>query len=187
MAHYSHPRELEPEVARRALERVLATGATVRCQAPLIRGVNDDPGTWAELWRREVRAGAIPYYMFVERDTGARRFFEVPLARALEIYERAVATGSGLAGTARGPVMSATPGKVLVAGLAEVEGTPAFALKMIRARDTANLGRIEFARYDPTAAWLDQLESIGEPGRAPFAGVTSLTRESRAGLSLNSV
>jgi L-lysine 2,3-aminomutase len=168
MAHYSHPRELEPEQSRRALARVLATGASVRCQAPLIRGVNDDAGVWAELWRREVRAGAVPYYMFVERDTGARAFFEVPLARALAIHAGARAATSGLAHTARGPVMSARPGKVLVSGLAEVGGERAFALKLIRARDPGLAGRIEFARFDRAAAWLDELESLDRPGAAPF-------------------
>ena len=56
----------------------------VRCQAPCIRHVNDDPSTWAELWRLQVQLGAIPYYMFVERDTGPKRYFELPLARVLE-------------------------------------------------------------------------------------------------------
>ena len=168
MAHYSHPRELEPERARKALARVLSTGASVRCQAPLIRGVNDDAGLWAELWRREVRAGAIPYYMFVERDTGARAFFEVPLARALAIHAGARAATSGLAHTARGPVMSARPGKVLVSGIAEVGDERAFALKLIRARDPGLANRIEFARFDAEATWLDELESLDRPGVAPF-------------------
>jgi L-lysine 2,3-aminomutase len=168
MAHYTHPRELEPDNAQRALARVLATGASVRCQAPLLRGVNDDPITWAELWRREVRAGAIPYYMFVERDTGARAFFEVPLARTLAIYTEATASTSGLAHTARGPVMSARPGKVLVDGVASVGGAPVFVLKLIRSREPEPEHRIELARFDPRATWLDHLEAVGRPGSAPF-------------------
>jgi KamA family protein len=168
MAHYSHPRELEPERARRALERVLATGASVRCQAPLIRGVNDDAGVWAELWRREVRVGAIPYYVFVERDTGARAHFEVPLARAFDIVAEAKSMTSGLAHTARGPVMSARPGKVLVTGITTVDGEPVFALQLIRSRDPAAANAIELARFDQRATWLDHLESLERPGTAPF-------------------
>ena len=168
MAHYSHPRELEPTRSGEALARVLATGASVRCQAPLIRGVNDDAEVWAELWRREVRAGAIPYYMFVERDTGARAFFEVPLARALAIHTGARAATSGLAHTARGPVMSARPGKVLVTGVTEIAGEQAFALQLIRSRDPLSANSVEFARFDPAATWLDQLESLERPGAAPF-------------------
>jgi L-lysine 2,3-aminomutase len=65
MAHSSHSRELEPEVARQAVERVLNAGAVIRCQAPLIRKVNDNANVWAQLWRRQVRLGMVPYYMFV--------------------------------------------------------------------------------------------------------------------------
>jgi len=70
MAHYSHPRELETPAAQLAVRRIVGAGATVRCQAPLIRHVNDDAATWADMWRAQVALGAVPYYMFVERDTG---------------------------------------------------------------------------------------------------------------------
>jgi len=71
MAHYSHPRELSTPIAREAVRRIQNAGAVVRSQAPLIRRVNDSADCWAELWRRQVRLGVVPYYMFVERDTGA--------------------------------------------------------------------------------------------------------------------
>jgi L-lysine 2,3-aminomutase len=82
MAHFSHPRELETGIARQALRRIRDTGAVVYCQAPLIARVNDDAEVWARLWRAELAAGAVPYYMFVERDTGPQDYFKVPLARA---------------------------------------------------------------------------------------------------------
>jgi len=49
MAHFSHPRELEPAAAREAIRLIQDTGAVVRCQAPLIRGINDDPAVWIEM------------------------------------------------------------------------------------------------------------------------------------------
>ena len=157
MAHYSHPRELEPAIAQHAVQRVLGAGATIRCQAPLIRQVNDDGDTWAEMWRAQVRAGAIPYYMFVERDTGPKQYFEVPLARAFEIFQSAYRQVSGLARTVRGPSMSATPGKVVVDGVALLHGEEFFVLKFIQARDPSWVGRPFFARFDPKATWLDDL------------------------------
>jgi L-lysine 2,3-aminomutase len=60
MSHYSHPRELETAEAQEAVRRIHNTGAVIRCQAPLIRHVNDDSRTWADLWRLELRLGAIP-------------------------------------------------------------------------------------------------------------------------------
>jgi KamA family protein len=157
MAHYSHPRELETEVARTALKRILATGAVVRCQSPLIRRVNDSARTWARMWRRQVQLGAVPYYMFVERDTGARSYFEVPLERAWHVFRDASSSVSGLARTARGPSMSATPGKVVIDGVTSVGHERVFALRLLQAREPGWVGRPFFARFDPSATWFDQL------------------------------
>ena len=163
MGHYSHPVELETAVAQRAIERIRSTGAEIRMQAPLIRNVNDDPYVCAELWQRGVRLGLIPYYLFVERDTGARHYFEVPLARALSIFGRAFNQVSGLARTVRGPVMSAFPGKVRVVGTAELEGEKVFVMEMLQGRNPEWVGRPFFAKYDPWAVWLDDLRpAFGE-------------------------
>lgn len=161
MAHYSHPRELETQAAQLAVRRIHGTGAVVRCQAPLIRHINDDAETWSGLWKRQILLGAVPYYMFVERDTGPKRYFEVPLARALEIFTAAYRRVSGLGRTVRGPSMSATPGKVLVDGVAELQGERVFVLKFLQARDPAWVNRVFFARYDDRATWLDDLVPAG--------------------------
>ena len=163
MAHYSHPRELAAPLARKALRRIQSAGAVVRCQAPLIRHVNDSADVWAELWRTQVRLGAVPYYMFVERDTGPKEYFKVPLIRAFEIFSRAYRQVSGLARTVRGPSMSATPGKVLVNGVVEIHGERVLSLEFLQARDPAWVRRPFFAAYDPRAAWLDELRpAFGE-------------------------
>jgi len=158
MAHYSHPRELEPAVATEAISRIRSAGAVIRTQAPLIRSINDTADTWRSMWRHQVRAGMVPYYMFVERDTGPRDYFAVPLARAHEIFRDAYAGVSGLCRSVRGPSMSATPGKVCVDGVAEVSGMAVFVLRMLQARDPALVGRPFFARFDPRATWLSDLK-----------------------------
>ena len=54
--------------------------------------------------------------------------------------------------------MSATPGKVLIDGVATIAGEKTFVLKMIQGRDTSWVNRVFFARFDAQAAWLDDLE-----------------------------
>ena len=133
-------------------------------QAPLVRHVNDAPEIWSGLWERGVQLGISPYYMFVERDTGARNYFEVPLARALDIFGSAYNRVSGLGRTVRGPVMSAFPGKVRIVGVAKLRGEKVFVLEMLQARNPAWVGRPFFAKYDPWAVWLDDLKpAFGEP------------------------
>jgi L-lysine 2,3-aminomutase len=160
MAHFSHPRELEPPVLAEAVRRIRGTGAVIRTQAPLIRSINDDPETWQQMWRTQVRMGMIPYYMFVERDTGPQDYFAVPLARGYEVFRDAYQGVSGLARTVRGPSMSATPGKVCVDGVTEVAGIKVFVLHMIQARDPGLVGSPFFARFDPDACWLTDLEPV---------------------------
>jgi KamA family protein len=167
MAHYSHPRELEPELAGEAVRRIRAAGAVIRTQAPLIRSINDDPATWATMWREQTRMGMVPYYMFVERDTGPQGYFAVPLARGYEIFRAAYRAVSGLSRTVRGPSMSATPGKVCVDGIAEIAGQQVFVLHMIQARDPELVGKPFFARFDPSAIWLSDLEPAFS-SRFPF-------------------
>ena len=178
MAHYSHPRELSTNAAREAVRRIRDTGAVVRCQAPLIRHVNDDADAWASMWRLQIRLGAVPYYMFVERDTGAAQYFEVPLARALEIFNDAHRQISGLGRTVRGPSMSTTPGKVVIDGVANIRGQDVFVLKFLQGRDPEWVGQPFLARFDPTATWLDDLvPAFGEPEFFYEASLRKLQRQ----------
>jgi hypothetical protein len=140
------------------VRRIRSAGGVVRTQAPLIRTINDDPATWATMWRAQVRLGMVPYYMFVERDTGPQDYFAVPLARGYSIFRRAYRQVSGLCRTVRGPSMSATPGKVCIDGIAEVAGQQVYVLHMIQARDPSLVGKPFFARYDPDATWISDLE-----------------------------
>jgi len=163
MSHYSHPRELSTRIAEEAVRRIQDAGAVLRSQAPVIRGVNDSADVWAELWGRQARLGVVPYYMFVERDTGPANYFEVPLVRALEIFNAAYRRLSGIARTVRGPSMSAVPGKVMVDGVTRVGDEDVFVLKFLQARNPDWVGRVCFAKFDAEATWLDQLRpAFGE-------------------------
>jgi L-lysine 2,3-aminomutase len=192
MAHFSHGRELETRPVEQAIRRILDTGAVIRTQAPLVRHVNDDPVVWSDMWRKQVSLGCVPYYMFVERDTGARHYFEVPLDRAFEIYREACTSVSGLARTARGPSMSATPGKVTVDGVTSIRGEKVFCLRFLQARNPAWVGVPFFARFDPRATWLDQLQpAFGEAEfffeRDPVQDWRQIPASGRAGVPVRSL
>ena len=163
MAHYTHPNEIATEAAELAARRIRDTGAVMRAQSPVVRHVNDSGAVWADMARRQIKLGIIPYYMFVERDTGAKRYFELPLEQALEIYNECWRELSGLGRTLRGPVMSATPGKVLVEDIVEIRGETVFALRLLQSRNPEWSNQVFFARYDPNAVWYDQLRpAFGE-------------------------
>ena len=146
-----------------AIRRVRETGATIHSQGPVLAHINDSASTWARTWRTQVNLGIIPYYMFVERDTGARRYFELPLVKTWEIYSGAIKMLSGLGRTARGPSMSTEPGKVEIQGVAEIRGEKVFVLRFIQGRNPEWVQRPFFAKFDDKATWLDQLRpAFGE-------------------------
>lgn len=163
MGHYSHPRELQTPIAQEAIRRVRNTGAQIRSQSPILRHINDDSQTWADMWTEQVNHGIIPYYMFVVRDTGARHHFDIPLEEAWNIFRGAYKEVSGVARTVRGPSMSAEPGKVQVLGVSEIKGEKVFVLRFLQGRNPDWVHRPFFAKYDPEAVWLNDLEpAFGE-------------------------
>lgn len=162
-AHFNHPTELSTEVVKEAIERIKSTGAQIRTQSPLLRKINNHPDIWAEMWQKQVDLGCIPYYMFVARDTGSKAFFEVPLDKAWDVFRKAYSQVSGICRTVRGPSMSAFPGKVIITGVTEVKGEKVFVLEFLQCRNPKLVGIPFFAKYNPKATWLDQLEpAFGE-------------------------
>ena len=158
MAHLNHWKEITTETAHQAISNIQKTGAVIRTQSPIIKHINDDAEVWSKMWREQVRLGMIPYYMFVERDTGPSHYFGLSLVRALDIYQTAIRNVSGLARTVRGPSMSAHPGKVCIEGVCEINGEKAFILNMLQSRDPEIVKAPFFAKFDEEAEWLGELE-----------------------------
>lgn len=162
-AHFNHPQELSTDAVQRAIRRIRQTGAQIRTQSPLLRHINDKPELWAQMWRKQVDLGCIPYYMFVARDTGAKEYFEIPLERCWQIFRRAYRQVSGLCRTVRGPSMSDHAGKIQVLGVAEAKGEKVFVLRFLQGRNPKWVDVPFFAAYDPKATWFDQLKpAFGE-------------------------
>ena len=163
MAHFNHLAELSTDPIKEAIKRIRNTGAQIRTQSPILAHINDDADMWAKMWQKQVSLGCIPYYMFVVRDTGAQQYFGVPLVKAEKIFRTAFRKVSGLARTVRGPSMSATPGKVHVLGVSEINGQKVMALQLLQGRESEWVGVPFFAKYDENAIWLDDLKpAFGE-------------------------
>ena len=162
MGHYNHPAELRHPIAQQALRRIIATGATVRIQAPLIRHINENPADWAELWTTGVRLGAVPYYMFVERDTGPSDYFAAVGARLRYLpagLPHGVRTGAHSARAVHERLSREGAGRRHCrSGRRKV-----FALQFLQARNPDWVRRPFYARFDPLATWLDELQpAFGE-------------------------
>ncbi len=162
-AHFNHPVELSTDAVKQAISRIQNTGAQIRTQSPLLRHINDDAKIWANMWKEQVNQGLIPYYMFVARDTGSKQFFDVSLEKAWNIFRKAYRDVSGISRTVRGPSMSASPGKIQVLGITEINDEKVFVLRFLQCRNPNLIDVPFFAKYDKKASWFDELEpAFGE-------------------------
>jgi EF-P beta-lysylation protein EpmB len=86
VVHANHANELVADCAD-ALRTLSRTELTVLNQTVLLRGINDDAETLADLSTRLIDLGVIPYYLHqLDRVTGAAHF-EVPEERGRELIE----------------------------------------------------------------------------------------------------
>ncbi len=59
--------------------------------------------------------------------------------------------------------MSAAPGKVHILGINEINGEKVFTLKFLQGRNSQWVGKPFFAKYNPDAIWLNDLQpAFGE-------------------------
>ncbi len=63
VTHFNHPKEITKE-ATEAVRNVLKTGNPVLNQTVLLKGINDNPSTLEELFRKLLKVGVKPYYLF---------------------------------------------------------------------------------------------------------------------------
>jgi KamA family protein len=163
MAHFGHWKEIEQEPALEAIYKLKKIGASIYSQAPMLSHINDDPSVWKRLWKAELNNGIVPYYVFMARNTGANKYFRVPIYKALNIFNEVITDVSGLTKTVRGPVMSTKYGKAEIQGVTEINNQKYFSLRFIQARDVNWINKPFFAEYCEKAAWIDELKpAFGE-------------------------
>lgn len=84
--HANHANEFDPAVDA-ACARLRETGASLLNQSVLLRGINDDADTLAELSERLFAAGVLPYYLHQLDRVHGTAHFEVSDERALTLLD----------------------------------------------------------------------------------------------------
>ena len=92
--HTNHANEIDAEV-RAACAKLRATGVTLLNQSVLLKGVNDDADTLAQLSRSLMDAGIVPYYLHLPDRVRGTAHFEVAESQAQRLVETLSARLSG--------------------------------------------------------------------------------------------
>ncbi|RJS72038.1 MAG: KamA family radical SAM protein [Candidatus Syntrophoarchaeum sp. WYZ-LMO15] len=155
VTQFNHPREITPQSIS-AVDSLIRSEVVVNNQTVLLRGVNDDPETMAELQNRLVAIGVNPYYVFQCRPVKrVKHHFQVPLYRGYEIIEAAKKRLNGHSKRFK-YIMSHKTGKIEIVGIIGDE----IYLKYHQAKNPRNIGKFFKRRLNKTAGWLDELDRL---------------------------
>jgi lysine 2,3-aminomutase len=181
MLHFNHPDEFLAKDAegnyiqdasgifkwvpntRLAMQGLVSRGwVSVENQAPIIKGINDDPDALRIMQRAIKRVGAENHYFFCGRDIVAHRAFNVPIETAWHILNE---SQKGLSGVETHARLSITHyrGKTEVASVTNepIPGVPGtengvVIFKILRnAADAAYRGKVCIVGRNPDAIWFD--------------------------------
>jgi L-lysine 2,3-aminomutase len=138
---------------------------TIENQAPIIKGINDDPDALRILQREFKRAGGENHYFFCGRDIVAYRAFNIPIERAWHILNE---SQKGLSGVEKHARLSIThyKGKTEVAAVTNqpipgLKGSENGVLifKILRNAHAAHdAGKVCIVGRNPEALWFDGYE-----------------------------
>jgi len=181
MVHFNHPDEFlvkdadgryaeNPngslrwnDSAKRAIDGLNALGwVSVENQAPIIRGINDDPDALRIMQRSLKRVGAENHYFFCGRDIVAHEAFNVPIETAWHTLNE---SQKGLSGVETRARLSIThyKGKTEVAAVTNqpIPGVPGtengvVIFKILRnAASAPDRGKVCIVGRNPEAIWFD--------------------------------
>jgi len=152
VTQFNHPVEIT-EQSTKAIDLLNRVGVVVNNQTVLLKGVNDDPLTLAELKNKLVGIGVNPYYLFQCRPVKrVKSHFEVPLYRGYELVEAAKRQLNGHSKRFK-YIMSHRTGKIEIVGVMDDE----IFFKYHQAKNPRNIGRFFKRKLNLTAGWLDEL------------------------------
>ena len=150
ITQFNHPREIN-SYSVTAVNNLLKAGVVMNNQTVLLKQVNDDPSTLADLMNKLTSIGVTPYYVFQCRPLErVKHHFQVPICEGVRIIEEAKANCNGLSKRFK-YIMSHKTGKIEMLGIMDDE----IYFKYHEAKDKKNLGVMFKRQVDERAGWLD--------------------------------
>lgn len=155
VTHFNHPREITKKSIN-AINKLIKSNIIINNQTVLLKEVNDDPDTLAELQNKLVGIGVNPYYVFQCRPVKrVKNNFQVPLYKGYEIVEKAKKKLDGHSKSFK-YVMSHRTGKIEIVGIIGDE----IYLKYNQAKNPKNIGKFFKRKLNKTAGWFDDLKIL---------------------------
>ena len=153
VTQFNHPKEITKQSIE-AVANLIKIGVGINNQTVLLRGVNDNSETLADLQNRLVGIGVNPYYVFQCRPVKrVKKQFQVPICEGVKIIEKAKARCNGLSKRFR-YIMSHRTGKIEIIGIVDNQ----IYFKYHEAKNKEDTSRIFKRKIDAKAGWLDDFK-----------------------------
>ncbi len=167
---------------RQAMDALVSRGwINIENQAPIIKGINDDPDALRVMQRALYRVGVGNHYFFCGRDIVAYRAFNVPIETAWNILNESQRGLSGVETHARLSITHYKAKTEVSAVTSEpIPGVPGtengvLIFKILRnALDAPDRGKVCIVGRNPDAIWFDDYEDrviFDEAGRFEYSRV----------------
>jgi len=154
VTQFNHPKEIT-EQSINAVDNLIKASVLLNNQTVLLKGVNDNPETLAQLQNKLVGIGVNPYYVFQCRPVKrVKQHFQVPICQGVKIVEEAKKRCNGHSKRFK-YIMSHKTGKIEILGI--FDGDIYF--KYHQAKNRKNLGKIFKRQVNKIAGWLDDFKS----------------------------
>jgi KamA family protein len=153
VTHFNHPKEIT-EKSINAIDKLINANIILNNQTVLLRGVNDNADTLAELQNKLVSIGVNPYYVFQCRPVKrVKHHFQVPLYRGCKVVENAKKKLNGHSKRFK-YIMSHRTGKIEIVGIKDNE----IYFKYHQAKNQRDIGKFFKRKLNKKAGWLDELD-----------------------------
>ena len=154
VTQFNHPKEITKQSIN-AIDNLIKSGVIMNNQTVLLKTINDNPMTLANLQNMLVSIGVNPYYVFQCRPVRrVKHKFQVSLCRGIEIVEKAKMHCNGHSKRFR-YIMSHRTGKIEILGIFQDK----MYFKYHQAKNRRLIGKIFTRPVDEHAVWLDDSES----------------------------
>ncbi|MDA3931902.1 MAG: KamA family radical SAM protein [Tenericutes bacterium] len=149
VTHFNHPREITEETKKATLALKNA-GCSIRNQTVILKGINDNPKTMAELLNKLTSLGIHPYYVFQCRPVKGVTHFQVPISKGIDILNLAKKDLNGISKAFR-YIMSHPRGKIEIIDKTDSE----FIFKFHQNKYKEDENRFFTKKINESARWLD--------------------------------
>ncbi|MFP4478629.1 MAG: KamA family radical SAM protein [Candidatus Izemoplasmatales bacterium] len=149
VTQFNHPREITDQ-AKKAAFALKNIGCSIRNQAVLLKGINDDSKTMAELLNLLTSIGIHPYYVFQCRPVKGVSHFQVPISKGIDILNQAKDELNGISKAFR-YIMSHPRGKIEIIDKTKED----FIFKFHQSKSIEDRNMLFTKSVDEKARWLD--------------------------------